>query len=265
MAKRHSHLYNIFTKFARSFESDFSVTRLLLYYRTNTQKGESVLLVISCGDVFIDRWGYCQNLVWFMDQAELLLYISENVLFVYLWLSPSCWSYCSQVSANAKQDLKDGLALYNTDNNIGLRNAWNIIQAEVLIQTTQTILKNCITTYTTWPFFLSFSFMSQWKCCGVTGYTDWHEALKEKVVPDRCCQEHYQECGRNSTNMFWTRVSDSSRGCRHSSDFRVFLSVQPTILRFKCIFVSIQKSTLLLHSLKNISEWRRDQRKDWAH
>ena len=47
----------------------------------------------------------------------------------------------------------------------------------------------------------------QWKCCGVIGFTDWHEALKEKVVPDRCCQEHYQECGRNSTNMFWNRVS----------------------------------------------------------
>ena len=36
-----------------------------------------------------------------------------------------------QVRENAKQDLKDGLALYNTDNNVGLRNAWNIIQAEV--------------------------------------------------------------------------------------------------------------------------------------
>lgn len=36
-----------------------------------------------------------------------------------------------QVSENAKQDLKDGLALYNSENNIGLRNAWNIIQAEV--------------------------------------------------------------------------------------------------------------------------------------
>lgn len=36
-----------------------------------------------------------------------------------------------QVSENAKQDLKDGLRLYNTDNNVGLRNAWNIIQAEV--------------------------------------------------------------------------------------------------------------------------------------
>uniref|UniRef100_A0A8C9RBN1 Tetraspanin n=1 Tax=Scleropages formosus TaxID=113540 RepID=A0A8C9RBN1_SCLFO len=82
------------------------------------------------------------------------------------------WALLVQV--NAKKDLKDGLALYNTENNIGLRNAWNIIQAE-------------------------------WKCCGVTGYTDWHDALKEKVVPDRCCQEHYEECGRNVTNLFWTQ------------------------------------------------------------
>ncbi|XP_065121750.1 tetraspanin-9 isoform X3 [Paramisgurnus dabryanus] len=80
------------------------------------------------------------------------------------------------VSENAKQDLKEGLRLYNTDNNIGLRNAWNIIQAE-------------------------------WQCCGVTGHTDWHDALQEKTVPDRCCQEHYRECGRNSTNVFW------SQGC----------------------------------------------------
>lgn len=50
-------------------------------------------------------------------------------------------------------------------------------------------------------------FVSQWKCCGVIGYNDWHEAFKEKVVPDRCCQEHYQNCGRNSTNMFWNQVS----------------------------------------------------------
>lgn len=36
-----------------------------------------------------------------------------------------------QVRDNAKQDLKDGLALYNSETNLGLRNAWNIIQAEV--------------------------------------------------------------------------------------------------------------------------------------
>lgn len=51
----------------------------------------------------------------------------------------------------------------------------------------------------------------QWKCCGVSGYADWHEALQEKVVPDRCCQEHYQECGRNATNQFWTQVRGAVR------------------------------------------------------
>ncbi|XP_038833764.1 tetraspanin-9 isoform X4 [Salvelinus namaycush] len=78
------------------------------------------------------------------------------------------------VSENARQDLKEGLALYSTNNNAGLRNAWNTIQTE-------------------------------WHCCGVNGYTDWHTALQEKVVPDHCCQNIYQDCGRNATNQFWTR------------------------------------------------------------
>ncbi|XP_071756446.1 tetraspanin-9 [Centroberyx gerrardi] len=98
----------------------------------------------------------------------LIILLAELILLILFFV------YSDKVSENAKQDLKDGLALYNSDNNVGLRNAWNIIQAEV-------------------------------RCCGVTAYTDWHEALKEKVVPDRCCQEHYQDCGRNSTNMFWNR------------------------------------------------------------
>ncbi|KAG7214913.1 hypothetical protein INR49_005188 [Caranx melampygus] len=98
----------------------------------------------------------------------LIILLAELILLTLFFV------YSDKVSENAKQDLKDGLALYNSENNIGLRNAWNIIQAE-------------------------------WKCCGVIAYTDWHEALKETVVPDRCCQEHYQNCGRNSTNMFWNR------------------------------------------------------------
>lgn len=40
---------------------------------------------------------------------------------------PNAW----QVNENAKKDLKEGLLLYNTENNVGLKNAWNIIQAEV--------------------------------------------------------------------------------------------------------------------------------------
>ncbi|XP_048869298.1 tetraspanin-9-like isoform X1 [Brienomyrus brachyistius] len=98
----------------------------------------------------------------------LIILLVELILLILFFV------YTEQVSDSAKKDLKDGLALYNTENNVGLRNAWNIIQAE-------------------------------WKCCGVTGYADWHEALQEKVVPDRCCQEHYQECGRNATNQFWTQ------------------------------------------------------------
>lgn len=35
------------------------------------------------------------------------------------------------MNENAKKDLKEGLLLYNTENNVGLKNAWNIIQAEV--------------------------------------------------------------------------------------------------------------------------------------
>ncbi|XP_051544065.1 tetraspanin-9-like isoform X1 [Myxocyprinus asiaticus] len=100
----------------------------------------------------------------------LIILLAELILLILFFV------YTDKVSENAKQDLKEGLQLYNTDNNIGLRNAWNIIQAE-------------------------------WQCCGVTGHTDWHDALQEKAVPDKCCQEHYRECGRNATNVFW------SQGC----------------------------------------------------
>jgi len=53
--------------------------------------------------------------------------LTENGSCVFLCVC----AFDVQVRENAKQDLKDGLALYNTDNNVGLRNAWNIIQAEV--------------------------------------------------------------------------------------------------------------------------------------
>lgn len=35
------------------------------------------------------------------------------------------------MSENARRDLKDGLVLYTTDNNAGLKDAWNAIQGEV--------------------------------------------------------------------------------------------------------------------------------------
>jgi len=62
---------------------------------------------------------------------DAIVFSSSNKPFKPWSLTKVDVFFLLQVSENAKQDLKDGLALYNSENNIGLRNAWNIIQAEV--------------------------------------------------------------------------------------------------------------------------------------
>ncbi|XP_053259898.1 tetraspanin-9 isoform X2 [Podarcis raffonei] len=94
----------------------------------------------------------------------LIILLAELILLILFFV------YMDKVNENAKQDLKEGLKLYNTENNVGLKNAWNIIQAEM-------------------------------HCCGVTDYKDWYLVLGENTVPDRCCIENSEDCGRNSTNM----------------------------------------------------------------
>ncbi|XP_005989321.1 tetraspanin-9 [Latimeria chalumnae] len=96
----------------------------------------------------------------------LIILLAELILLILFFV------YIDQVNLSAQQDLKEGLFLYNSENNVGLKNAWNIIQAEM-------------------------------QCCGVTDYTDWYAVLGENVVPDRCCMEHSTDCGRNSTTMLW--------------------------------------------------------------
>lgn len=46
----------------------------------------------------------------------------------------------------------------------------------------------------------------QMRCCGVTDYTDWYPVLGENMVPDRCCMENFQGCGRNTTTPLWRTV-----------------------------------------------------------
>ena len=46
----------------------------------------------------------------------------------------------------------------------------------------------------------------QMRCCGVTDYTDWYPVLGENTVPDRCCMENSQGCGRNSSAPVWRTV-----------------------------------------------------------
>lgn len=55
----------------------------------------------------------------------LIILLAELILLILFFV------YMDKVNENAKQDLKEGLRLYNTENNVGLKNAWNIIQAEV--------------------------------------------------------------------------------------------------------------------------------------
>ncbi|XP_063067821.1 tetraspanin-9 [Engraulis encrasicolus] len=101
----------------------------------------------------------------------LVILLVELILLVLFFVYPD------KVSDGAKQDLKDGLKLYDTQHNDGLRNAWNSIQRD-------------------------------WHCCGVSGYSDWYDALKERRVPDRCCKNHYQHCGHNASSAnLW------SQGC----------------------------------------------------
>ncbi|NXH41802.1 TSN9 protein, partial [Dicaeum eximium] len=96
----------------------------------------------------------------------LIILLAELILVILFFV------YMDKVSESAKMDLKEGMKLYNSENNIGLKNAWNIIQAEM-------------------------------KCCGVNDYTDWYPVLGENIVPDRCCMENSQDCGRNSTESLW--------------------------------------------------------------
>uniref|UniRef100_A0A452UGV0 Tetraspanin-9 n=1 Tax=Ursus maritimus TaxID=29073 RepID=A0A452UGV0_URSMA len=96
----------------------------------------------------------------------LVILLAELILLILFFV------YMDKVNENARKDLKEGLLLYNTENNVGLKNAWNIIQAEM-------------------------------RCCGVTDYTDWYPVLGENTVPDRCCMENSQGCGRNSTTPLW--------------------------------------------------------------
>ncbi|XP_030643239.1 tetraspanin-9 isoform X2 [Chanos chanos] len=148
-----------FATFSPSFPS-FSAANLVITL------GTVVMVTGFLGCLGAIKENKCLLLSFFI--VLLIILLAELILLILFFV------YTDKISENAKKDLKDGLRLSNTDNNVGLRNAWNIIQAE-------------------------------WECCGVTGHTDWHEALQKKMVPDHCCQEHYKECGSNTTSVFWTR------------------------------------------------------------
>ncbi|PNJ84844.1 TSPAN4 isoform 14 [Pongo abelii] len=72
----------------------------------------------------------------------------------------------------AQRDLKKGLHLYGTQGNVGLTNAWSIIQTD-------------------------------FRCCGVSNYTDWFEVYNATRVPDSCCLEFSESCGLHAPGTWW--------------------------------------------------------------
>ncbi|XP_060039803.1 tetraspanin-4 isoform X3 [Erinaceus europaeus] len=82
------------------------------------------------------------------------------------------FTYTEQIDRYAQQDLKQGLHLYGSAGNVGLTNAWSIIQTD-------------------------------FRCCGVSNYTDWFAVYNASRVPDSCCLEFSDGCGLHAPGTWW--------------------------------------------------------------
>ncbi|XP_023379509.1 tetraspanin-4 isoform X4 [Pteropus medius] len=82
------------------------------------------------------------------------------------------FAYTDKIDRYAQRDLKKGLHLYGTPGNVGLTNAWSIIQTD-------------------------------FRCCGVANYTDWFEVYNATRVPDSCCLEFSESCGLHAPGTWW--------------------------------------------------------------
>lgn len=49
--------------------------------------------------------------------------------------------------------------------------------------------------------------LSQFRCCGVSNYTDWFEVYNATRVPDSCCLEFSDSCGLHAPGTWWKAVS----------------------------------------------------------
>ncbi|XP_045062094.1 tetraspanin-4 isoform X1 [Coregonus clupeaformis] len=98
----------------------------------------------------------------------LLLIFFLEILSIMLF-----FVYQDQIDHHAQRDLKRGLQLFGTEGNVGLTNAWMIIQTD-------------------------------FRCCGVTNHTDWFEVYNASRVPDSCCLEYSDNCGLENPGTWWT-------------------------------------------------------------
>ncbi|XP_069760609.1 uncharacterized protein [Narcine bancroftii] len=98
--------------------------------------------------------------------------ILVTIFFMELILVILFFVYRTEVGEYVRRDLKRGLMLYDSEGNVGLTNAWNIIQNE-------------------------------YECCGVDNATDWDSLMGGNFVPDSCCQEYSQKCGLHDPSKWF--------------------------------------------------------------
>ncbi|XP_030270690.1 tetraspanin-4a isoform X3 [Chaetodon auriga] len=98
----------------------------------------------------------------------LLLIFFLEILSIMLF-----FIYQDEIDHYAQRDLKKGLQLFGTEGNVGLTNAWMIVQTD-------------------------------FRCCGVTNHTDWFEVYNASRVPDSCCLEYSDNCGLDNPGTWWT-------------------------------------------------------------
>ncbi|XP_026143932.1 tetraspanin-4-like isoform X2 [Carassius auratus] len=98
----------------------------------------------------------------------LLMILLLEILFIILF-----FAYQDEIDLYAQSDLKKGLQLFGTEGNIGLTNAWSIVQTD-------------------------------FRCCGVNNHTDWFHVYNATRVPDSCCLEYSDNCGLENPGTWWT-------------------------------------------------------------
>ncbi|XP_063486917.1 tetraspanin-4 isoform X1 [Symphalangus syndactylus] len=131
------------------------------------------LLIIT--GAFVMAIGFVGCLGAIKENKCLLLTFFLLLLLVFLLeatIAILFFAYTDKIDRYAQRDLKKGLHLYGTQGNVGLTNAWSIIQTD-------------------------------FRCCGVSNYTDWFEVYNATRVPDSCCLEFSESCGLHAPGTWW--------------------------------------------------------------
>ncbi|XP_060625123.2 tetraspanin-4 isoform X4 [Anolis sagrei] len=126
--------------------------------------GTFVMIIGFVGCIGAIKENKCLLLSFFI--MLLIIFVLELTVVILFFV------YTDKIDKYAQRDLKKGLHLYETEGNIGLTNAWSIIQTD-------------------------------FRCCGVSNYTDWFEVYNTTRVPDSCCLEFSENCGLHSPGTWW--------------------------------------------------------------